>query len=231
MYVPLLTVNPYFQKDYVYFLQPKMAANVQTQNQNQDSSPEAPQQKDGKQTWGEYGKQVYNEQYERWMPWIEDMYLRYFTRDNKASYATKGTSNVIHPFIILLYPIQPYAFPILSRPTKLTCGPTKTIDTLGKTKITGVKQIDNLQDGAHNLVAGQVGQDGLLKPVGDVFSKEGLNRAERGGKDEQGSYAPGPAGAVVNPVAQGGQKLGGAVLDGGKSVGGAVGGLFGGGKK
>lgn len=44
-----------------------------------------------KQTWSEYGKQVYNEQYERWMPWIEDFYLRWFTRDNKASYATKGT--------------------------------------------------------------------------------------------------------------------------------------------
>lgn len=66
-----------------------MAANAQTQNQG--SSPEALQQpKDGKQTWGEYGKQVYNEQYERWMPWIEDMYLRWFTKDNKASYATKG---------------------------------------------------------------------------------------------------------------------------------------------
>lgn len=43
-----------------------------------------------KQTWGEYGSEVYNAQYERWMPWIEDLYLRWFTRDNKASYATKG---------------------------------------------------------------------------------------------------------------------------------------------
>lgn len=83
----------------------------------------------------------------------------------------------------------------------------------------------------HDLVAGQVGQDGLLQPVGDAFSREGINRAERGGRDEQGGYAPGPAGAVLSPVAEGGQKLGGAVVDGGKSVGGAVGGLFGGGKK
>lgn len=67
-----------------------MAENVQSQDQG--SVPAVPQQKEGKQTWGEYGKQVYNEQYERWMPWIEDMYLRLFTRDNKASYATKGTS-------------------------------------------------------------------------------------------------------------------------------------------
>lgn len=43
-----------------------------------------------KQTWSEYGTQVYNDKYERWMPWIEDLYLRWFTKDNKASYTTKG---------------------------------------------------------------------------------------------------------------------------------------------
>ena len=35
--------------------------------------------------------QVYNSQYERWMPWIEDQYLSWFGKDNKASYAAKGT--------------------------------------------------------------------------------------------------------------------------------------------
>lgn len=185
--------------DFIYLnQQPKMASNV-SQNAQQatgSSNPAEQQQQNAdnkQQTWGEYGKQVYNEQYERWMPWIEDFYLRWFTKDNKASYATK--------------------------------------DTLSKTKITGNKQVDNLQDGVHNLVAGQVGQDGLLQPVGDAFSKEGINRAERGGKDDQGSYAPGPAGAVVNPIAQGGKTVGNGVVEGGKSVGGMVGGLFGGGKK
>ncbi|KAJ4388054.1 hypothetical protein N0V93_008659 [Gnomoniopsis smithogilvyi] len=142
-----------------------------------------------KQTWSEYGKQVYNEQYERWMPWIEDFYLRWFTKDNKASYATK--------------------------------------DTLDKSKVTGIKQVDNLQDGVHGLVAGQVGQDGMLAPVGDAFSKEGINRAERQGKDDDGNYVGGPAGSVVNPIAQGGQAVGSGVANVGKSVGG----LFGGGKK
>ena len=44
-----------------------------------------------KQVAGEY----YNKQYETWMPWIEDKYLSWFTKDNKASYATKRmlTSN------------------------------------------------------------------------------------------------------------------------------------------
>lgn len=90
--------------------------------------------------------------------------------------------------------------------------------------------MDTLQDGVHGLVAGQVGQGGLLQPVGDSFSKEGINRAERQGKDEDGSYAPGPAGSVVNPIAQGGKKVGGGLVDGGKAAGGMVGGLFGGNK-
>jgi hypothetical protein len=104
------------------------------------------------QTYTEWAKQKYNEQYEVWMPWIEDTFLKYFTKDNKASYATK--------------------------------------DQLNKTKITGVEQVDTLQDGVHNTVAGQVGQGGLLQPVGDLLSKEGLNRAERRGKDENGGFLP-----------------------------------------
>jgi len=105
-----------------------------------------------KQTYTEWAKQKYNEQYEAWMPWIEDTFLKYFTKDNKASYATK--------------------------------------QQLDKSKVTGVQQIDTLQDGVHGLVAGQVGQGGLLQPVGDMLSKEGVNRAERQGKDDNGSYLP-----------------------------------------
>jgi hypothetical protein len=40
----------------------------------------------------EWIKEGYQHQYENWMPWIEDQYLKWFTRDNKASYATKGKS-------------------------------------------------------------------------------------------------------------------------------------------
>jgi len=39
----------------------------------------------------EWSKKTYNDQYEKWVPWVEDLYLRYFTKDNKASYATRGT--------------------------------------------------------------------------------------------------------------------------------------------
>lgn len=40
----------------------------------------------------EWTKKTYNEQYEKWVPWVEDLYLRWFTKDNKASYSTKGCS-------------------------------------------------------------------------------------------------------------------------------------------
>jgi len=45
-----------------------------------------------KQSYTEWAKDAYNNQYENWMPWIEDKYLAWFGTDNKASYATKGTS-------------------------------------------------------------------------------------------------------------------------------------------
>jgi hypothetical protein len=38
----------------------------------------------------EWTKDQYNKQYDVWVPWLEDLYLRYFTRDNKASYSTRG---------------------------------------------------------------------------------------------------------------------------------------------
>lgn len=72
----------------------------------------------------------------------------------------------------------------------LETDPSVTSEQLDKTKVTGVEQVDTLQDGVHNLVAGQVGQGGLLQPVGDMVSKEGVNRAERQGKDDQGGYLP-----------------------------------------
>lgn len=40
----------------------------------------------------EWASEQYKKQKDSWVPWIEDMYLYYFTKDNKASYATKGES-------------------------------------------------------------------------------------------------------------------------------------------
>ena len=139
----------------------------------QDQPPKHPKDGGDKQTYTEWAKQKYGEQYEVWMPWIEDTFLKYFTKDNKASYATK--------------------------------------QQLDKTKVTGIEQVDNLQDGVHNLAAGTLGQGGILQPIGDLASKEGANRAERGGKDDKGSYIPG---------------IGGKSSDGNKnSGGGGIGGV------
>jgi len=115
----------------------------------------------------------------------------------------------------------------------------RSTDALDKTKVTGISQVDNLQDGVNNLVGGQVGKDGLLAPVGNAVSREGINRAERGGKDEKGTYG-GPAASVTDPLAKnaqsagqglvgGAQSAGGAAADGAKGVGGYVSGMFGGG--
>lgn len=96
-------------------------------------------------------------------------------------------------------------------------------ENLDKTKVTGIKQVDTLQDGVHGLVAGQVGTGGLLQPVGDGLSREGVNRAERGGRDDKGSYAPGAAGRAANSVAEGGQAAASQAYSGGKAVAGKVG--------
>jgi hypothetical protein len=51
---------------------------------------ESEPQKD--ETYAEWAKRNYGEKWETWMPWIEDQYLKWFGKDNKASYATKGKS-------------------------------------------------------------------------------------------------------------------------------------------
>lgn len=48
-----------------------------------------------KQSYTEWVKDAYNNQYEKWMPWIEDKYLEWFGKDNKASYVTKGMRDTI----------------------------------------------------------------------------------------------------------------------------------------
>merc|ERR1712230_136474 len=52
-----------------------------------DAIPKQDQQK--RESWGEWGGRHYTQQKESWMPWIGDKYLAWFTKDNKASYATK----------------------------------------------------------------------------------------------------------------------------------------------
>lgn len=55
-----------------------------------DALPDS--EKKGK-TYYEWIKEGYYRQYESWMPWIEDQYLKWFTKDNKTSYAAKRTKH------------------------------------------------------------------------------------------------------------------------------------------
>ena len=98
-------------------------------------------------------------------------------------------------------------------------------DTLDKSKVTGVAPVDKLQDGVNSTLSGQVGQGGLFQPVGDAASKEGVNRAERGGKDDSGSYI----GAAGGKASEYGQGAAGALGNAGSSVGSSVTGILGGG--
>jgi hypothetical protein len=66
----------------------------------------SPQQKEEeqkqKQSYSGWLREQYNIQYEKWYPWIEDQYLRWFGKgDNKASYVAKCEKPSIP---ILLYP-------------------------------------------------------------------------------------------------------------------------------
>lgn len=195
------------------------SAQEHTEEQKKHMYDQLPEEKKQKQTYTEWVKEAYADKYETWMPWIEDQYLKWFGKDNKASYATKG---------------KPY----ISEEQRRHLSNVFWIDTLDKSKVTGISQVDKLQDDVNNLVGNQVGKDGLLRPVGDMASKEGINRAERGGKDESGSYG-GPASSVTDPVmknaqgagqsvAGGAQAAGNTATEGVKSAGGYVGGLFGG---
>ncbi|KAJ5700993.1 hypothetical protein N7493_012039 [Penicillium malachiteum] len=161
-----------------------------------------------KQTYKEWLQEAYNNGYERWMPWIEDQYLKWFGKgDNKASYATKGSS------IPTLLPHRVYGFIISYLHMILIIS---LIDSLSKTKVTGVNQIDQLQDDTNNLVGNQLGDKGLLKPVGQFVSKEGVNRAERNGKDENGSY--GDFGTLTDVGSKGVNILGSGVAQGAESA-------------
>jgi len=163
--------------------------NAMSEDQKKQTFDSLPKEKKQGLSYTEWVKQGYHNQMENWMPWIEDFYLRWFTNDNKASYATK--------------------------------------DALDKSKVTGIDQVDTLQDGVNGVVGQQVGKGGLLQPVGDMASSEGINRAERGGKDEHGNVAPGGGGGVGSYVSS----AGGSVWSGAKGAGGYVGGMFGGKKE
>ncbi|KUL85395.1 hypothetical protein ZTR_07016 [Talaromyces verruculosus] len=161
------------------------SASQHTEEQKQHLYNNLPAEMREKKSYSEWVKEAYQEQYEKWVPWIEDQYLKWFGKgDNKASYVTK--------------------------------------DTLNKSKVTGVSQVNQLQDDVHNLVGNQLGENGLAAPIGNMASKEGINRMERNGKDEKGSYGGPAAGytdSMINNAKGGAQYVGNSISHGAKSAG------------
>ncbi|KAL8846101.1 MAG: hypothetical protein Q9221_008789 [Calogaya cf. arnoldii] len=100
----------------------------------------------------EWTSKKYNEYYNSYVPWLEDKYLAWFG-ENKTSYTTKGI-----PVNIL------------------------DAEQLDKTKLSNDSSnpLSAVQDGVNMGVSSQLKSDGLLGGVGDLVSKEGVNRAERG---------------------------------------------------
>jgi len=134
--------------------------------------------------------------------------------------------NVRHRFTLDFAPRFTLRLHTTSLKSKLTPFP----ENLDKSKITGIEQVDTLQDGVNGLVSGQVGKGGLAQPLGDAISKEGINRAERGGKDENGKpiESQGPLGGYGQSAADGVKSGAGSVAGGAKSAGGYLGGMMGG---
>ena len=64
--------------------------NAMSEEQKKQTFDSLPEEKKQGKSYMEWIQEGYQHQKENWMPWIEDLYLRWFTNDNKASYATKG---------------------------------------------------------------------------------------------------------------------------------------------
>jgi hypothetical protein len=64
--------------------------NKMSEDQKKQTFDSLPQEKKQGKSYMEWVKDGYHNQYENWMPWIEDQYLKWFTNDNKTSYAAKG---------------------------------------------------------------------------------------------------------------------------------------------
>lgn len=126
----------------------------------------------------EWTKKKYNEAYTEYMPWIEDKVLGYWG-ENKTSYTAKGRitfSSSLFSSSILTPSFPPLSLlPLSSYPAN----PSSPTDKLN-TDVTGDKNVQAIQGGIAEGVGGQFSSGGLLGGVGDMTSKEGVNRAERG---------------------------------------------------
>lgn len=76
------------------------SATHHTEAQKQQLYNNLPAEEREKKTYAEWVREAYQEQYEKWVPWLEDQYLKWFGKgDNKASYVTKGMGVFSYPVL------------------------------------------------------------------------------------------------------------------------------------
>ena len=86
-----------------------------------------------------------------------------------------------------------------------------------KTDVTGDKNLNAIQGGLAEGIGGQFSNDGLLGGVGNMTSKEGFNRAEKGDTGPVDAKKAQEGGGGVGETVKGyGNTLTGGVLGGGK---------------
>ncbi|OCK95994.1 uncharacterized protein K441DRAFT_508876, partial [Cenococcum geophilum 1.58] len=104
-------------------------------------------------------------------------------------------------------------------------------EQLSRIKVIGIEQVNTLQDGVNNLAAGQLGRGCLSESIGNLASEEGVNHAERGGKEEytRPIEKQGPLGVYTVPLAGNVGRGGGSLVEGAKGAGGSLGDWLGGG--
>jgi len=94
------------------------------------------------------------------------------------------------------------------------------VEQLRKTEITGNKHVDAVQEGVVEGVGGQLGKGGLLNPVGEGVSDQGVTRAERGDvgplNPEEAKKQQSYLGGAADKVKGAGSSLGGWLPGGGK---------------
>ena len=84
-----------------------------------------------------------------------------------------------------------------------------------KTRVVGDENVNKVQDGVADGVGGQFGKGGLLNPVGEGLSQEGMNRAERG---DTGPVDKSQAEGVTGQMSKGASAVGGGLQSGVSSL-------------
>ena len=145
-------------------------------------------------TWSGWLSKKYNDNYNSYVPWLEDKYLNWYG-ENKTSYTAKGKLSPLSNPKFLPLPIAFARYPLPLLPLRLRpplpallcnlhfLSSFLPLEQLKENPLTDDKNVAAIQGGVAEGVGGQLSSGGLLGGIGDMSSKEGMNRVERGELD------------------------------------------------